>query len=63
VGELTSAERLEKRENHPLSCSTRFISHEVFLTSFYKSQFLQKFVELFFILVIVEDKLTILWGS
>jgi hypothetical protein len=35
----------------------------VLLKSFCKSQFPHKFVNLFFILVIVKDKLTDLWGS
>ena len=35
-----------------------FISHTVFLNSFCKGRFLQKFVGLFFISVIVKDKLT-----
>ena len=39
------------------------ISHKVFRTSFCKSQFPHKSVNLFFILVIVMDKLTDLWGS
>ena len=39
------------------------VSHEVFSSSFCKSQFLHKSVNLFFILVTVEDTLTDLWGS
>jgi hypothetical protein len=39
------------------------VSHKVFLKPFCKSLFLQKSVNLFFILVIVKDKLTDLWGS
>ena len=39
------------------------ISHKVFLKSFCKSQFPHKFVNLFFILIKVTDKLTDLWGS
>jgi len=57
------AKTLEERENHPLSCSTRFISHTMFLKSLYKSQFSHKSVNLFFILVIVKDELTVLWGG
>jgi len=41
----------------------RFISHKVLLKPFCKSQFPHKSVNLFFILVIVKDKLTDLWGS
>ena len=40
-----------------------FISHKEFLKSFCKSQFPRKFVNLFFILGIVKDKLTDLLGS
>ena len=40
-----------------------FISHNVFSNSLIKSEFLQKSVDLFFILVVVQDKLTDLWGS
>ena len=36
--------------------------YEVFLKSFCKSQFPYKFVNLFFVLVIVNDELTNLWG-
>jgi len=39
------------------------ISHKVFFESFCKSQFPQNPVNLFFILVIVKDKLTDLWGG
>jgi len=39
------------------------ISQKVFLKSFCKSQFPHKSVNLFFILVIVKDKLTDLWVS
>ena len=39
------------------------ISHQVSLTLFCKSQFPHKSVDLFFILVIVKDKLADLWGS
>ena len=42
---------------------SEFISHEVFFKSFCKSQFPHKSVNLFFILVIVKDRLTDLWGS
>ena len=47
------------------SSSFRFtlISHTVLLKSFCRSQFPHKFVNLFFILVIVKGKLTDLWGS
>ena len=38
------------------------ISHKVFLKSFCKSQFPHKSVNLFFILVIMKDELTDLWG-
>ena len=39
-------------------------SHKVFLKSFCKANFIQiRFVNLFFILVIVKDKLTDLWGG
>jgi hypothetical protein len=41
----------------------RFISHKVLLKSCCKSQFPHKSVNLFFILVIVKDMLTILWGG
>ena len=44
-------------------CSLELISHKVFLKSFCKSQLPNKSVNLFFILVIVKDKLTDLWGS
>ena len=40
-----------------------FISHTVFLKSVCKSQFPHKSVNLFFISVIEQDKLTDLWGS
>ena len=40
-----------------------FISHTVFLKSFRKSQFPQKSVDLFFILVIAKDRLPDLWVS
>ena len=40
-----------------------FISHKVFLTSVYNSQFPHRSVNLFFISVIVKDQLTDLWGS
>ena len=39
------------------------ISQKVFLKSFYKSQFPHEPINLFFILLIVEDELTSLWGS
>jgi hypothetical protein len=39
------------------------ISHKVFLNSFYKSRFPHKYVNLFFISVIVKDKLTNLRGG
>ena len=39
-----------------------FVSHKVFVQLFGKSQFPYKSVNLFFILVIVKDKLTSLWG-
>jgi len=39
------------------------LSHTVFLKSFCKSRFPHKSVNLFFILVIVKDKLTDMWGS
>jgi hypothetical protein len=39
------------------------ISHKVCLKSFCKNQFPHKFVNLFFVLVIVKDKLTDLWGG
>ena len=39
-----------------------FISQRVF-TKFCKNQFLHKSVNLFFILVIVKDKMTDLWGT
>jgi len=39
------------------------ISHKVFLKSFCKGQSPHKSVNVFFILVIVKDKLTGLWGS
>jgi len=42
---------------------TRFISQKVFIKSFGKSQFPHKSVNLFFILVIVKDTLTDLWGG
>ena len=38
------------------------ISHKVFLQQFNKSQCPHKSVNLFFILVIVQEKLTDLWG-
>ena len=41
----------------------KLISHKVLLKSFCKSQFSHKSVNLFFILIIVKDKLTDLWGS
>ena len=41
----------------------KFISHKVFLKSFCKSQFPHNSVNLFFILVIVKDKLTDFLGS
>ena len=40
-----------------------FISHNLFLKSFGRSQFSHKFVNLFFIFVVVKDKLTDLWGN
>ena len=40
-----------------------FIPHIEFFQSFRKSQFPHKSVNLFFILVIVKDKLTDLWGG
>ena len=40
-----------------------FIAHKVFSTSFCKSQFPHKSVNLFFILAIVKDTLTDLWES
>ena len=40
-----------------------FISHKVFLKSFCKSQFQHRFVNSFFILVIVKGTLTDLWGE
>ena len=43
--------------------SPELISHKLFLKSFCKSQFPHKFVNLFFILDIVMDKLTDLWRS
>ena len=43
--------------------TNEIISHEVFLKSFRKSHFPHKSVNLFFILVMVKDKLTDLWGS
>ena len=45
------------------SPGAEFISHKVVLTSIFKSRFPHKSVNLFFILVIVKDKLTDLWGS
>ena len=39
------------------------MSHKVFSRSFYKSPFPQKFVDLFFALVIVKDNLTEFVGS
>ena len=41
----------------------RLLSHIAFLRLFCKSQFPHKFVNLFFISVIVKDKLTDLWGG
>ena len=41
----------------------KFISHKVFLKAFCKSQFPHKSVKVFFISVIVKDKLTDLWGG
>jgi len=43
--------------------SSTFISHKGILKSLCKSQFPHKFVNVFFILLIVKDKLTDLWGS
>ena len=43
--------------------SLGLISHKVFVKLFCKRQFPHKFVNLFFILVIVKDKLTDLWGG
>ena len=45
------------------NAGTEFISHEVFLMLFGTSRFPPKSVNLFFILVIVKEKLTNLWGS
>ena len=39
------------------------IPHSVFKSSFCKSQFPHKFINLFFILELVKIKLTDLWGS
>ena len=40
----------------------KIVPHEVFLKSFYKSQFPHKSVNLYFISVIINDKLMDLWG-
>ena len=48
---------------HNLTYSRLVLSHYVFGKSFCKSQFPHKSVNLSFTLVIVKDKLTILWGS
>ena len=40
-----------------------FISHKVLIKSFCKSQFPHKSVNLFFILIIIKDKLTNLCGN
>jgi hypothetical protein len=48
----------------PHTCGTHdLISQKVFIQSFCKSQFPHKSVYLFFVLVMVEDTLTDLWGS
>jgi len=45
-------------ELRPSAEHTRFISHRVFSESFCKSQFPHKSIKLFFVLVIIKDKLT-----
>ena len=42
---------------------TEVISQKVLIKSFCKSQFPREFVNLFFILVIIKDNLTDLWGG
>ena len=45
------------------SSSCRFISHRVFLKSFCKGQHPHQSVDTFFILAMMQDKLTDLWGN
>ena len=47
----------------PGSCVAVLISQQVFVKSFCKSQFPNKSVNLFFILVTIKESLTDLWGS
>jgi hypothetical protein len=57
---------LTRRRVHPgfcLSLCPGFISHKVFSESVCRSQFPEKSVNLFFILVKAKDKLTDLWRS
>jgi len=51
------------RTRTQVNCGESYISHEVFITSFCKSPFSHKSVNVFFILVTVKDDLTDLWGS
>ena len=44
-------------------CPVVFISQKVCLKLFCERQFAHKSVNIFFILVLIKDKLTYLWGS
>ena len=58
----SNANLYEPRQTRPHR-KFKIISHEVFMKSFLGSQFPQKSVNIFFISVIVKDKLTDSWGS
>jgi hypothetical protein len=53
----------KKKQKKKKNCAPGLISHKVFLNSFCKIRFPHKFVNKFFILVIVKNMLADSWGS